>query len=451
MNINFRKNITKSYMVIENVKNFSAIDFETKMILENKINTLLPSDYEVIDDKVNLLYDISSKQAFSKIFDITKMNFETLRAFLFSLKNLAEVIDEYLLDANNVILKEDCIFSDMTCKEYSFCYFPYYHGDFAFELKEIFNKILNIINYDDNKAVKLAYRLINEVQNENFVISDLLNCFEEEKENIKVEKEDEEDLPMEVFEYMSNNPLGPPLSNDDFAPLVALAEDDFNYEDVKWVQPGEKHSRKRHPKKSKKITEIDEQSELSFFEKVVLYFKNKNFYDVIDDIDNGEIIKNIKDVVSQDRYLSPVRNNLPVLQPAVEGPLPSAFAFKDINDSIEFDKPQDGTVLLGRAESRKRRLMGINASAGQFFEIQSMPYTIGKANDMADAQINSQTISRLHARIYEENRVNHTYLIEDLNSTNGTYVNYKRLEPYRKHPLSIGDIVCFADEEFCFK
>ncbi len=451
MNINFRKNITKSYMVIENVKDFSTLDFETKMILSNKIGMLMASDYEVIDDKVNFLYDISSKQAFSKIFEITKMNFENLRAFVFALKNLAEDIDEYLLDANNVILKEDCIFSNMSCNEYTFCYFPYYHGDFAVELKEIFNKILNVINYDDDKAVRLAYHLVNEVQNENFVISNLLDCFEDVSESVEVAKGEEEldDLPIEIFEYVTSNPVPEPLSDNDFAPLVALAEDDFEYDKIQWIDPAKAHRESRMPRKSKKITDLDDKEEMTIFEKISTYVKSKDFYEIIDDIDNGEIIQNIKGVVSPNRYLSPMRVSRPAFTPAFEGMPSSMFTFQDLDE--HFDKPQNGTILLGKQETRNRRLMGVNASAGQFFEIKKTPFTIGKMKDKADAIINSQTISRLHARIYEESKLGGEYFIEDLNSTNGTFINYKRIEPYHKAPLCVGDIICFADEEFCFK
>ncbi len=455
MNINFRKNITKSYMVIENVKKFSTQDFETKMILSNKINMLLDSDYEVIDDKVNLLYDISSKQAFSKILEITKLNFESLRAFIFALKNLAEAIDEYLLDANNVILKEGCIFSDMHCREFAFCYYPYYQGDFTVELKELFNKILNVINYNDEKAVRLAYRLTTEVQNENFVIGNLLDCFDDISDSLETANDDLEDLPIEVFEYITNNPVVPMLAEEDFNTFAAFEEDDFVYENIQWKEPRGNHSHKRAPKKNNKIIELDEPEEPSLFEKIAIYVKNKDFFEIIDDIDNGDIFKNIKDVVSQDRYISPMRRNItpvqPGFQPALEGIPTNAFTFKNLSDNFEFDKPQDGTVLLGKTENRSRRLVGVNASAGQFYEINKMPYTIGKNNDKADVLINSQTISRLHARIYEESKINGKYSIEDLNSTNGTFVNYKRIEPYQKVPIAVGDIICFADEEFCFK
>lgn len=428
MNINFRKSINKNHMIIENAKDFSVYDFETKMILENSFNFLLPSDYEIIDEKVNFLYDISSKQSFSKIFDISKMKFENLRAFMFALNDLSEELDEYLLDANNIILKEDCIFSDMRGLSFSFCYYPYYYGSFSVELKELFNNILECIDYEDTKVVKLAYRVAKEVQNENFILSDLMSCFEDTSDEL-IESDKE-----------------------------VLSEEVFNYEDIEWIDPKDNISRHRNTKANTDLVETDNLVEkLSFFEKLKIYFNNTEFSDVLDDVENGEMLKKVKGVVSADCFLSSENRfnsdngNSLNLQSAFEGV--SINYNTDISnlDLCVGEKPQDGTTYLAHQETKNRRLVGINDSTGQLFEIKKMPFTIGKIENKVDALINSRTVSRIHARIYEESNLNDDFFLEDLNSTNGTFLNYKRIEPYQKIPLCIGDIICFADEEFCFK
>lgn len=62
--------------------------------------------------------------------------------------------------------------------------------------------------------------------------------------------------------------------------------------------------------------------------------------------------------------------------------------------------------------------------------------TIGKQKNEADILLNDDSVSRLHARIYTEEGV--VYL-EDLNSTNGTFKNGLRLQPYEKRRLEEGD------------
>lgn len=82
----------------------------------------------------------------------------------------------------------------------------------------------------------------------------------------------------------------------------------------------------------------------------------------------------------------------------------------------------------------------------QDFTIGETPFFIGTKVGVG-GKLQSQAVSRLHAKITQAGEV---YLIEDLNSTNGTFVNdtpvnYK--SPITLHPK---DQVRFADEEFVF-
>ena len=62
--------------------------------------------------------------------------------------------------------------------------------------------------------------------------------------------------------------------------------------------------------------------------------------------------------------------------------------------------------------------------------------------DEADAVIGKDTISHFHAVI---NRENQEFYLEDLNSTNGTFVAYKQ-----KKQLKSNDIIRFADVKYRF-
>jgi len=80
------------------------------------------------------------------------------------------------------------------------------------------------------------------------------------------------------------------------------------------------------------------------------------------------------------------------------------------------------------------------------YELEKNSCEIGKSYK-ARLQIDKDTISQLHARIdYMED----TYYIEDLNSTNGTYVNDELLNYKKKRPLSVGDVIRFADVKYRF-
>ena len=76
-------------------------------------------------------------------------------------------------------------------------------------------------------------------------------------------------------------------------------------------------------------------------------------------------------------------------------------------------------------------------------EIAKNPFVIGRSRT-ADLTIYSQKVSKDHALIAQDAD---RYLVRDLSSTNGTFVNGKRIDEV---PLVSGDIIHVAHWEFCF-
>jgi len=76
--------------------------------------------------------------------------------------------------------------------------------------------------------------------------------------------------------------------------------------------------------------------------------------------------------------------------------------------------------------------------------LAAVPVTIGRAEN-ADLTIYSNVVSKAHAVLI---KVGERYAIRDLQSTNGTFVNGRRVA---EQLLTDGDIVHFAQIEFCFR
>lgn len=68
------------------------------------------------------------------------------------------------------------------------------------------------------------------------------------------------------------------------------------------------------------------------------------------------------------------------------------------------------------------------------FELPAKPLTIGRS-PQADLQIADERISRIHCGIRFENA---TFIVKDLGSTNGTWVNDVRIQEAR---LRFGDVI----------
>ncbi len=79
------------------------------------------------------------------------------------------------------------------------------------------------------------------------------------------------------------------------------------------------------------------------------------------------------------------------------------------------------------------------------FELDKSTCVIGKSN-RASMEIHRDTISHFHAKIeYEEG-----YYIEDMNSTNGTFVNDEIVNYRERRLLHSGDVIRFADVKYRF-
>lgn len=81
-------------------------------------------------------------------------------------------------------------------------------------------------------------------------------------------------------------------------------------------------------------------------------------------------------------------------------------------------------------------------------ELEKLPFVIGKKKDSVDLVINDYSASRIHARITQEEGI---YYIEDLNSTNGTYKNGLRMQPYEKRKLEKEDELKFGKTEYIYR
>lgn len=252
MNIKFMNDIQTNYMVIEDVQGFSEDDYGMKIFADNDIKGMIDFDYEILNGKTSMLYDITSKQCFSNKYDNGKMSFNELKFLIFSLKSVIRNLNSYLLDVDNVILKKECIFIDERSGRYEYCYYPFYNGNLILEIRELFSEILSLIDYNDQKAVRLAYDIQKLSQRNNFTLEDITNIAGKITiEKIDFEKNDEEE-------------------ND------KVSGETHNYE-----------GRNRKVKEGRK--------EESFMKKAGAYFKETDGKEIFDDINNLKIFKKIKE------------------------------------------------------------------------------------------------------------------------------------------------------------
>lgn len=105
------------------------------------------------------------------------------------------------------------------------------------------------------------------------------------------------------------------------------------------------------------------------------------------------------------------------------------------------------TVCLGQINEEAKGILSYEGIEGYpDFEIGQLMCVVGKSHRVK-LQIDKETISQFHAKI---DYIEGAYYIEDMNSTNGTYVNDKILNYKERKLLKVGDIVRFADVKYRF-
>ncbi|GAB2234927.1 hypothetical protein Droror1_Dr00004198 [Drosera rotundifolia] len=88
------------------------------------------------------------------------------------------------------------------------------------------------------------------------------------------------------------------------------------------------------------------------------------------------------------------------------------------------------------------RHIGYRVQMPGSYEIVSDEVTIGRVPDKADLVIPVATVSGLHAKIQ---RKGGSLFITDLGSTNGTFIDEKRLKPGLKANVQPGSFIAFGD------
>lgn len=107
---------------------------------------------------------------------------------------------------------------------------------------------------------------------------------------------------------------------------------------------------------------------------------------------------------------------------------------------------EDGTTLLSEEQSAKIALTGVNTPEKITIVIDKPEFIIGSKDEYVEGLITfNKAISRKHCSILKENE---KYYMVDLGSSNGTFINGRRLEKDVKEEIVPGDIVTLANSEF---
>lgn len=383
-------------------------DYRVQMLLSRKIQGLPAFEKNSVNGESRYLYLISGKQSIRSRYSLRPFTREVYYNLLESFFCLVKLLEEYLLDIKDVILDPDFIFQDMETKEISFIYYPEYDKSLSENFLDFYLFLLEHVDTTDEEFVKEVYLTYDKIDEagEFFHISMLkLPVLENKKK-----------------EEIVNIPTEPETAYEDKSEETNIEE---NSEKSKlWI--------------------------LFLLDAICFYFLWNRFsvtdYQFLLSA-AGILIINAA-VFFVRKFNKKLQTKEDVIQSDCEERVPESFVqYSDKEESSANDYGK--TIFLDpNSVPEEKRLYGMGKENAYVLSLEKTPYTIGKEKEFVDGILSHESVSRMHARVSEEE--NRLYL-EDLNSTNGTFKNGIRLNPLEKVELEAGDEVKFGILRFTYR
>ncbi|MBO5068952.1 MAG: FHA domain-containing protein [Roseburia sp.] len=411
MKIEYVRNMMASHMVIEQKKELE--EWESEMISNCQSKGILFAKNQREDEREMLWYDITGRQALEVILESREMDYAMLCHFLMQLYEVAETLEAHLLLSDALLLRPECIFADYGMNQIYFCYYPGNEENLSQAFGNLMEYLLTRLDHQDERAVETAYGIYEKVVTEGAGLLKLgewlrapygkeRGANEEEQGSLEIEHIDK------TSEISGKRELETPGKRELETPEKKELE-----------MPG-KRGLEMPGKREQEVWEeesegVSEQRKNGVFQKIA-----KKLGDMIESLRSGGRKKR-------------------------ENEQDEPFVFEPEEETeIKTSRP---TVLLTQISKQPEGILRYEGSSGcSDLEIKNTPYVIG-SEETCDGYIPSGTVSRRHARI---TRVEDIYFIEDLNSSNGTYVGGELLNYKVKMSLQKNEIILFADEKFRF-
>lgn len=407
MEVTYRKNLSKSYMCIRELGQ-PVEQYELRMLECHNIPGLLPMQTVILEGERRYLYNISGKQQMEDYFSGKKIGYAMLKRFLISIQQICLSLSEYLLREGGLCLEMEFIYISLDDGSLQFTYLPFYEKSLPDAFSACMEQILRKLDHQEKAAVELGYRIYQLCTRENADIEGVMAAAmaeniltlasEERLEECNESKYEKEEQSAGHMDHLCESEEKHGIQRECFDTKVKVWKDRWK---EKSVQISER-ARKYFPALG------------TIFSQAPAYLGRR---------EQGKVRRRRKK------------------------PLPSE-ELQIINFSEDMEMPSHPTEILAVQQGGmlgKLAYRGLHQCAD--FQIEGDSFLLGKNSEQVDGVISADGVSRLHARI---SRKENKYFIEDLNSTNGTFVNDVALEYREPHELKANDKVRFAAEEYIF-
>jgi len=356
------------------------------------IKGLLASSLRYINGQAYLYYDISSKQNVVQLYSTKPLTRKWLKDFLWSFRRIREELSRFLLDEQHILWFPQEIFRDLESDAFFFLYVPYYEEDNGF--KNLLEFMVEHIDYDDEELVECVYRMYEQFENSGW---DYLQqgIFKDAEVLDKIEEEKlNTEQPVQRADYIYESGNAAAVSGD--------MDSSVDKEEKEYRQADSNVAEAKSEKKGLMT---------------VLRGKRR------------------KDKEQRESYQNMLQSQLNGYAVAEETP----YGEEEWGRTVFMELPQEIVENHHGLYTPDGKLLA---------KVEKSSVTIGKKKEEVDVVLEDISVSRMHARILKEGE---KVYLEDLNSTNGTFKNGLRMEPYERRELEVGDEIRIGARDLVYR
>lgn len=430
MEIKYEKDLYNSFMIMPS--NEINNDYFFKMICYEEIPNILKVEQRVINNKASYYYDISNKKSIEEMRKLKPFEYEDLLIIILGILDGIEIMGEYLLKEDELIINESLIY--IQDKNVYLTYMPGYKGNIKESLIKIIEYLMNNISYKDKQAVLVIYEIYSELK-EDFKLSIVREKLNREinvnfDENIVYNNDDYikkvNKIPVMEEKIVSETEKETfSLNQYIYSVVSVLVAIVLIYVIIKLGLVNNKLNNKINFEKLLLLIVVI---------CVVLGYINLKIWNK-----RNRITK----IIEKNEYESYEERNQYEYEPIIYN---KQSLMTESIESIHNNYDDSETCLLTESSSNYGYYIRPYNDESKIY-ISKFPFTIGKLGGQVDFFINNNTVSRYHARI--EIQDSNIYLT-DLNSTNGTKINDKKINAYEKIVLNDNDKLTFSNSEYIY-
>ncbi len=401
-----RNEFDKSYLLMKRAKEKN--NYVVNMLTQNSIQGLLECKIRYLEETEYLAYDVTAKKSLEKMYSDKKIGFEDLTELFYGMNRIMHHANNYLLNREGFWLDPKYMFTDLDTGELYCLYCPimeFMEQTGEVKYRQLADFLLDKIDHKDEHAVNIAYHFYKLSKEEYFSFDSFIGFMEKEcllvqakKQNVKPENK-------------------PRISKD--------AEDNLIMNNTVQENRDDKHTNSKRWRSVAGIFILG--LVLVFAYLFVPYLHGYALYSLVP----GVTFMMLAIGLLVWKLVCIYKENDSYTYDELQEPVRIEEYFDNVVDDVTVFFDQDEFLQLKWKEGH----------FSKEFILDEFPVTVGKMQSSVQMLIEDASISRLHARLRQQGN---TIYLQDLDSTNGTYVNGKQLFPGEEMIIKRGDEIQFG-------